>query len=457
MPEKSSRKFDADWVHKVKTDQLQKDWYDTMSPIGVSMILRVSRSGSKTWFARYRPQGESVQRRFKIGAYPAMPLSEARAKVSAIHAGLQEGVDPAGKRKADREAMTFGDIADLYIERYAMVRKKSWKQDKWLLGKELEVWSKRPAHLITKRDVIDLLHEIHDRPAPVLSNRTLALARKIFNWAISQDLVKSNPCDRVPAVGKEERRERALTDDEIRKVWAVFSGDVEPDDKINPLVGDILKIMLITGQRRGEIERMRWADLDLDDGWWTIPSGDAKNRRSHRVPLAGLVLDILEARRSAQKLKAKKRGIEPPEWVFPGRGVDGPITESKKSVANAQKVSKVDDWAPHDLRRTVASNLGRMGVPPSTIARCLNHKDSTVPDVTWTYIQYQFDQEKRVALDAWATRLAEILAPRRPAVLQSVVPVQSPAIENQGSAERRRPTTPRRGGTRKAPSASPRL
>ncbi|MNY08816.1 Prophage CP4-57 integrase [compost metagenome] len=176
--------------------------------------------------------------------------------------------------------------------------------------------------------------------------------------------------------------------------------------------------MLLTAQRGGEVKSMAWKDLDLEAGWWSIPSSRAKNSRSHRVPLSGLALDILKARKAQAntRLAARRESdseAKPETWVFPGRGAEneGHVTEIKKAVANAKKASGCD-WTPHDLRRTASTGMGKLNILPSTISRVLNHKDVDVPDVTWVYLQYQYDAEKRQALDAWAERLTSIIADR---------------------------------------------
>ncbi|MNY11788.1 Prophage CP4-57 integrase [compost metagenome] len=205
----------------------------------------------------------------------------------------------------------------------------------------------------------------------------------------------------------EKASERALSNEEVRKVWAAFEAlpSTEPEHKATAETArDVLKLMLLTAQRGGEVKAMAWKDLDLEAGWWSIPSRSAKNNRSHRVPLSKTALDIIKAREAAAKGSP---------WVFPGRGdaSKGHVTEIKKSVANAKKLSGCD-WTPHDLRRTASTGMGDIQIPPTTISRVLNHKDNDVPDVTWVYVQYQYDKEKRQALDKWEKRLMGILRSR---------------------------------------------
>ncbi|MNY15933.1 Prophage CP4-57 integrase [compost metagenome] len=216
----------------------------------------------------------------------------------------------------------------------------------------------------------------------------------------------------------EKASERALSDDEIKRVWAAIEqlSSTEPEHVSSAEAArDILKLTLLTAQRGGEVKSMAWKELDLEAGWWSIPSSRAKNARSHRVPLSGPALDILKIRKAQADTrlathKAIDEEAKPEVWVFPGRGAEneGHVTEIKKAIANARKSSGCD-WTPHDLRRTASTGMGKLNILPSTISRVLNHKDADVPDVTWVYLQYQYDAAKRQALDAWAKKLSGIL------------------------------------------------
>ena len=405
------KKMDANWVARVKAEGLQEDWYDELSPIGVSLILRVSRTGRKVWTARYRPRDEEKHRRFKLGEYPAMSLADARERVSGIHAGLSGGADPSREREEWKKAPTFGKLAEEYIERYAKLSKRSWERDEELLKRNaLPAWDKRLVSSIKRRDVIELLDGIMARMKEgqrgIPANRTLAVLRKLFNWAISQDLMESNPCHQVKAPAAEQARDRVLSDDEIRRAWLAF--EKIGAEARRAAAADILKIMLLTAQRSGEVKTMRWEDLDLAGGWWTIPAESAKNGLSHRVPLSATVRTILEARKAQAETKARKvkrEGDDPHLWVFPSRGVGGPVNEIKKSAAEARDLSGCD-WTPHDLRRTAASHMASMGIQRLVISKILNHVER---GVTAVYERHSYDHEKRQALEAWDRRLRGIL------------------------------------------------
>ncbi len=215
-------------------------------------------------------------------------------------------------------------------------------------------WGHRKARDIERRDVIALI-ESKAETAPIAANRLLACVRNVFNFAIERDLLGASPCLMVKAPTKESRRERVLTDDEIRTVW--FS--IEAAAGVSDAVKGILKLILATAQRPGECCEIEWSEID--GKWWTIPGAKAKNGLAHRVPLTETALEIV--------------GDQPRtgRYVFPGRG-ERPIQVN--ALAHAVRRLHgfgVADWTPHDLRRTVASLMTGAGVSRLVVvSRLLN-------------------------------------------------------------------------------------
>ena len=237
-----------------------------------------------------------------------------------------------------------------------------------------------------------LLDAIVDRGAPIQANRTFALIRKAFNFGLGIDMVETNPCQGVSRPAKERRRDRVLSADEIRGLWESFPSH-------RPLTVAVIKLLLLTAQRVGEVLTMRWSDIDLDAGWWTIPAERSKNQLPHRVPLNRLAREVLA--------EVNTDGSGSP-WVFPSPRTDGPQVTIKKTIRLIRQGISAE-FTPHDLRRTAASYMTRMGIPRFTVARILNHAES---DVTAVYDRHSYDQEKRRALDAWGVRLEGIVAER---------------------------------------------
>lgn len=380
----------AQWVERVKLpDQGQIDYFDEKNP---GFGLRVSHGGKRAWILLYRRKGDPRKRRLTLGEYPALSLADARERMREILVERDRGADPATEKQLEKKAATFEQVALEYLERHAKANKRTWEEDERILRKDvLPGWGWRKAHEIKRADVLQLLDSIHERGAPIQANRTLALVRKIFNWAISRDLVEMNPCAQVKRVANEQQRDRVLSEDEIKKVWRACEAEA-------PAFAALFKLRLLTAQRGGEVETMRWPDLDLNAGWWTIPADRAKNGLSHRVPLSAPALELLRAQR--------ERSSDQP-WVFPSRQrAVGHVVTSRHAAERIKQNSGVD-FTPHDLRRTAASYMTGMGISRLVVSKILNHVET---GVTRVYDRHGYDSEKRQALDSWGKRLMALIA-----------------------------------------------
>lgn len=370
------------------------------------LAIRVSHTGRKIFELYYRVKDQKGSRRIDLGPYPAITLADARELAKAKLLDAARGIDPAIERRATKEAPSFGELAEDFIELYAKKRKRTWKSDENILKKDvLPNWRRRKAVDIKRRDVIDLLDDIAGR-APIQANRTLAVIRKLFNWAISRDIVEANPCSQVQAPSKENERDRVLSEQEIKALWDACG-------KIGGPWGDAIKIMLVTAQRRGEVMTMRWQDVDLDGGWWTVPAAKAKNDLSHRVYLSDLAKSVLRARKGGTSqwvFESPRKQLDLATNALVARSISNPnsTTETiRKHMAEKLKVPKVDVKL-HDLRRTAASNMTSMGFDRLRhVAKVLNHVE---PGVTKVYDRHSYDAEKREVLEAWAAKLEKIIA-----------------------------------------------
>jgi len=396
----------------LKADGQVEYWDPTLKGFG----LRLSRRGSshaetKTFFVRYRA-GKRM-RRLTIGDVGEVSLSDARARARAALVSVDRGDDPAVERVADRRAETFGDLWREYLERHAKPNKRSWADDERIAGVELlPHWEHRKGKDITRRDVRLILDAIVDRKAPIMANRTLALARKIFNFGLERDLVESNPCHKVKPPSRERSRERVLADDELRSFWTVLD---QEEAEGRHLIAAFYRVRLLTVQRGREVLRMRWSDISQEPGGavWTIPESVAKNRRSHRVPLGENVLEIVksvgsrteEDRQRANKWREKKGEPlrQPSEWVFPSPRGRAPMANTQKAFERIRAACEKPHFTAHDLRRTAATRMtGDLKIPRFTVGRILNHVE---PGVTSVYDRYTYDDEKRSALERWAQHL----------------------------------------------------
>ena len=342
-------------IRNLKTDKTQEDFYDENFS-GGSFAVRVSKHGRRSFVLFYRVNGR--KRRMTLGVYPVLGLADARARARQIIGDVSRGQDPAGVSQS--ETRTFADLAELYLECHARVNKKasSCREDERILGTYLlPVWASRKVTDITRPEIIQLLDAIaFKRQAPVMANRVKALLHTIFRFAIRKAYVPDdflNPCVEIGPLVDEQSRDRVLTDGEVRTLWKELSARKEP-------TASIYRLILLTAQRPGEVRQMRWEYVEGD--LWTIPAAIVKNGRQHLVPLSSQALEILEQLRP---LTGRS------EWVFPSSTGGSIRWLQKTSQRLHQKVGF--HFRPHDLRRTAATGMGRLGVDEIIIARVLNH------------------------------------------------------------------------------------
>lgn len=401
---------------RVRGEKPRATAYDVRD--GRGLVLRVLPSGTKAWCYIYGT--DAGKRRVTLGQYGQgegfMSLADAREAAEKLRKLRRNGRDPvAGRRARPGEDISFAELVEQYLEKYAKPRKRSWKEDDRILralvdgvkrdsgkGYAFAPWGPRKAASIERRDILDWLDFLVDeRGLGAGANRQLAIVRKCFRWALGRDLVQTSPCLAVAPPAAEEKRDRVLTDRELRHVWTALT----TAKKMAPSTKLALRLAFCTGQRIGEILSMRWADIDGDV--WTIPAERSKNGMGHRVPLPRRAKALLA------EWKLEKRRSD--EWVFPARNKAASGPQRSGSVDHALAAHRDEEtkatlgipyWRPHDARRTVASGLASLGVDRTTIGKVLNHAE---PGVTAIYDRHGYDDQKRDALDAWDRRLRSIL------------------------------------------------
>lgn len=386
----------ADRMHKRLTDaRIQSlrakatryEVWDTEPGFG----LRITPTGRKSFIYLYRFGGRP--RRYTIGVYPRMSLADAREAVAKARVKIQKGIDPGvekiAKRKAFRDAESFADLANEWIERHAKPNRKTWKADQKLLETDaLPTWGRRKAKSVTRRDVIKLIDQVMDRGSPIAANRTLGLIRQIFKFGVQRDILDASPAVAIDKPAKEKRRDRVLSEDETRTFWhGLDKASMGEDLRI------ALKLCLVTAQRRAEITGVHRSEIDGD--WWTIPKERSKNGKAHRVPLSPL----------AKQLINKASGDE---YLFPSPRKEGPIEPRAliNALAKNRDVLGDERFTVHDLRRTASTRMAELGIRRFDIGKVLNHTDH---EVTAIYDHYAYDKEKKKALFAWDRRLSSIL------------------------------------------------
>ena len=350
------------------------------------LSIRVLPSGARRWSYRYRLGKQ--WRRVALGPYPAIGLADARDLAEDKLFDVKKGRDPSAEK---RQRLTvkidsFGALADLYVERYAKPKKRSWREDARRLKSDVpRSWRQRPAAEITRRDVRELI-ESKGIKAPISANRLRALLHKAFTFGVEREIVPFNPVTGTPRPGVERQRDRVLSDDEIRAFWAATEPGVA-EDSMTPPMSAYWRLRLVTAQRAVEVNSMRWEDLDFDNAIWTIPAGVVKNKLAHRVPLSGLALEIIAGLHQFD------------EYVIAG-------ARGKRQQSAAKKMIVLDDFIGHDLRRTAATGMTSSGISRFDVGKILNHAET---GVTAVYDRASYDTEKRVALDTWARKLQAII------------------------------------------------
>jgi integrase len=374
----------------------QVDYFDESLP---GFGLRVSYNGRKSWVVLYRCNG--VKGRLTLGRFEVIPLAEAREKAREALRAAANGNDPGAEKHRNREAPTFQQLADRYIEEYAKPRKRTWQKDRRLLDKNLiPALGRQKAHTIARADLRAELNNIRNRPAPVEANRTFEVVRRLFNWAIEEEILSESPAAKLPKPAEEAQRERTLTADELQTLWRAL-------DDAQPLVRGVFRLMMLSAQRRNEVSRMRWPDLDRREGWWNIPAELTKTKRPYRVPLTPAMLAIID--------EVEKLALDP-EWVFPRAGGGGPVPETNATRPFRKLIREagIAHFMPHDLLHTVTGHMTSMGISQFDVGKVRHHTSRDGKSMTSRYDHYAYDREKRRALDLWNARLLDIVAGKAP-------------------------------------------
>lgn len=384
----------GDWLERVKADPGSRDEYLDSKQTGLGLRVTRGLNGdriSKTWFVLYRVKGIPKLRRLTLGHYPDLTLADARTAAKEALVKAARGEDPAERIQGLKAAPTIKDLGEAFIEQHAKVKKRSWLKDEQALKRDVyPAWGHRKVHDVSRRDVSHLLQQKR-REAPIQANRLLALIRKMFNWGLSHGYVAVNPCHLIEMPAAEVARDRWLSPDELRALWSAL-------ERTRGNVPLVFMIRALTAQRGGEVCKMRWEHLDLENGWWSLPGEFTKNKMPHDVPLSPPVVAIL--RKLAERQTETDGG-----WVFRGRRIGKPYSNLGHATDALRELSGID-FKPHDLRHTAATLMGREGVSRFIIGKVLNHKDATM---TGRYDHSEYADEKRDALNKLATVIERIV------------------------------------------------
>lgn len=371
------------------------------------LALRVSSGGHKAWTFHFTTGGKRA--RVTLGSYPATSLAKARTLAIEARGHVDDGNDPRRALKpADVAAqMTVADLIRSYLDKHVRPRLKSARHMELRLAANVApiIGELRLADL-HRRDVNRVLDPIMARNCPTQARLVFQDMRAMLRWAVSRGDLDRSPMEGLDRPSTDTPRERVLSDDEIRTLWAGLP-EALPKSKT---CQRIIRLCLVTGQRVGEVAGMTRAELDLAGRSWSLPGSRTKNGHGHLVPLSDIAMTIIgEALADA--------GDSP--FVFPcGAGSLAP-TAVARTIVRAHETSKqrplgrfgIAHWTAHDLRRTALTGMARLGVSPTVLGFVANHRTMTRGGVTMgVYVHYSYEAEKRQALDLWADRLQGIIA-----------------------------------------------
>jgi integrase len=347
------------------------------------LAIRVQPTGYKAYVAIYTVHGRP--RWYTIGSANGIDLTTARKQARSVMNAVVEGKDPQADKKAKRLAGTFEELANSYVEDYAKKNNKSWQQAAALVKRYvLPRWAKLKPADITRDDVKTLRRSIK---ATMLANQVVASVSAIFTWAMGEEGkgVEANPCSRI-GWDKPGKRERVLSEPELPRFWDAF-------DEAG-LAGTALKLILLTGQRPGEVSHMRHEHVE--GGWWELPGKPipalgwpgTKNGQNHRVWLP----------EPAQKLITTDG-----DGFVLARGGQLRLDDTMRAICT--KLGIADKVTPHDLRRTHGTTITGMGFGREAMNRIQNHKEGGVTDV---YDRHEYAEENRRVMEAVAARIVAL-------------------------------------------------
>jgi len=388
-------KFTDQAVSKLKPTDKQVDYRDDLTK---GLILRVGKSGKKSWQVRYRADGK--QHRQSIGDFPHISLKEAREQVRRIQAAVIDGENPAyenrraveAKSKA-RQTLQISNLVDLYDQLH-LSQLRTGYQARTFLREFARDFGNANITDFTKQDFVGILNEIVAAGNGTKANRVFTHIKSFFGWAIGQGYLEHSPCEYVKKPFKEKSRERFLSDQEIMWFWQVTGEELEP-------FGYMARLLLLTGQRLSEVSRMSEGELPGREHWH-LSSDRTKNGTQHDVFLSDAAQEIVwRDNRVAGAYLFSTTGYSPVQ------SYDKPVKRFRSRM-NELAGADLPHWSFHDLRRTCETGMAMLGVAQPIIDRCTNHL--TGRGMSRIYNQYQYKNEKTEAWQRWANHVKGLVS-----------------------------------------------
>jgi integrase len=408
------------------------------------LAVRVTSSGGRTYLAQYTLHGHKW--RVPLGSCSAVSLADARDAAAAIMGDVAKGRNPAADRKEAaaaerakraRDRLTLRVLIDDWHRLHLAGQRASYAAEAVrALHRAFADWLDSAAEDLDRASVVRALDAVarrrrrksdgaSDKPkGAAMTGRTAAYGRAAFAWAVRRGMVAGNPFAELPIAKSIAKRERVLTDDEIAEIWAAAGKAATP-------YGTIVRLLILTGQRRGEVAGMTWGELSDDLASWTMPGERTKNGTAHMVPLSAPTCNLVRAllpndSNEAKRALAERRtsatlalpgavGTPFAGWSKAKAALNNAILDARaKAAPKGAKPNPLVPWSLHDLRRTVATGLQRLGVRLEVTEAVLNHVSGTRGGIAGVYQRHDWANEKRAALDAWASHVLAIAEGRPP-------------------------------------------
>lgn len=375
-------------------------WDDGIKGFGA----KITKSGAVSYILQFRMGGrEASTRRYTIGSHgsPWTPAT-AREEAQRLFLLIAQGIDPVEVEKQRRR-----EAVDLAFSNYAERFEKSCVGRGWkvLVARSFRIHVKpvlgsKPLPKITRSDVVAVFDRMPD--CQVANRRNVfAVLRRMFRWAVSRGDIDRSPMEGMETPPAVKARDRWLSDQELARIW-------EHAPKTHHCFGPIVRLLIVTGQRREEVSSLSWEELEQLERMWTLPGDRAKNGEPNRVPLNELAVAVLDA--VAGKSTWPRRGK-----VF-STSTGGGFTGYHKGKEKLDRMVAEDGgdpiapWRLHDLRRTLATGFQRLGVRFEVTEAVLNHVGGSRAGVAGIYQRHDWKAEKREALDLWNNHVVSILA-----------------------------------------------
>jgi integrase len=364
---------------------------------GLSIRLQ---GNSRRWVVWYQANGK--RRRVTLGAVASMKLKDARIQAGRIMSDARDGKDALAEREVTKAkaADTLGKLVDIFLERRAKPRQRprTYAEFERYLRKRWAPLHDRPLDSITRRDIAARLEEIRVGHGPVSANRARTYLGTAFTWAMRQGLTEANPVLGTEPPAAETKRDRVLSPEELAIVWRAAGAAGE--------FGTIVRLLMLTGQRREEIAGLKWPELSEDRTLWVLSAARSKNKVEH---------EILPPPQAIALLPEKRQGRE---FVF-GRGRKGGYSGFSRSKARLDAaIAKNHDlpaWTLHDVRRSVSTHMHELGIEPHIVEAVVNHVSGHKAGVAGTYNRARYREQKRIALERWGVWLEAVVEGREPA------------------------------------------